>query len=176
MSGVFERHPSLRFVMTEGGWGPDLIGQMDHITKQIRRATSSSVEERFAGKERGGLSLLPSEYWQRQCYLGASPFVRSMARDRHSLGVDRVMFGADYPHSEGTFPYTRQAYRHLFADVPADDVAAILGGNAASAIGFDVGRLRPVADRVGPTVAEVSQPLGDDERPRDTTSMTFVGR
>lgn len=155
---------------------PEVVQQLDFMTEQIRRATSSSVEERFAGTSGGGYSLLPSEYWQRQCFLGASPMMRDMVQNRDDVGVERRMWGADYPHGEGRFPYTRQAYRHLFAGVPADEVATILGGAAATAFGFDLDRLRPVADEVGPTAGEVDRTLGEDERPRGTTSMTFVGR
>jgi hypothetical protein len=35
----------------------------------------------------------------------------------------------------------------------------MLAGTAAELYGFDLDKLRPIAERVGPTVAEVAQPL-----------------
>jgi hypothetical protein len=49
--------------------------------------------------------------------------------------------------------------RYTFAGVPADEVAAMLGGNAAHVYDFDLEALKPLTDRIGPTVAEVAEPL-----------------
>jgi hypothetical protein len=115
--------------------------------------------------------LLPRDYWARQCYVGAS-FQRPVeALERHRIGVDRIMWGADYPHYEGTPPYTLEALRHTYAGVPADEVAAMLGGNAAGVYGFDLEALAPLAARIGPTVAEVDTPL--DAVPADARSTAF---
>jgi len=44
-----------------------------------------------------------------------------------------LMWGADYPHHEGTFGCTRDVIAHLFdgIDISEDDKADILGRNAA---------------------------------------------
>jgi hypothetical protein len=34
---------------------------------------------------------------------------------RHGIGVNRLIFGADYPHSEATWPNTRDRIRDAFA-------------------------------------------------------------
>ncbi len=60
------------------------------------------------------------------------------------------MWGADYPHSEGSYPYTTEALRVAFADYPEPEVRAMVESTAASFYGFDLDRLRPVGDRVGP--------------------------
>ena len=47
------------------------------------------------------------------------------------LGMDRIMWGADYPHPEGTYPYTREALRVMFATVPQAECCASSGADAA---------------------------------------------
>jgi hypothetical protein len=84
------------------------------------------------------------------------------------VGVDRILWGSDYPHYEGTFPYTRQALRLTFADVRPDETRLMLGENAARLYGFDLAALAPIAERVGVTPEAVCQPI--DEIPADTTS------
>jgi hypothetical protein len=49
-------------------------------------------------------------------------------------------------------------------------VALMIGGNAARGYGFDLEALRPVADRIGPTVAEVAQPLAPRSLPIEAES------
>jgi predicted TIM-barrel fold metal-dependent hydrolase len=160
-SGVLDRHPGLTLVLTEqaAGWIPELLRGMDVATERF--ADEGSALARFAGKAASSLSLKPSEYWARQCYVGAS-FLRPIeCEQRHRIGVDRIMWGSDYPHSEGTWPHTRAALRHTFAGVPEDEVRSMLGINAARVYGFDLGALDRVAADVGPTVDEVATPLDD---------------
>ena len=53
------------------------------------------------------------------------------------IGVDNMMWGSDYPHSESTFPRSRK----ILAGVPDDEQAKIAGGNTARMYNFDVARL-----------------------------------
>ncbi len=50
----------------------------------------------------------------------------------------------------------------MFRDIPRDETAAILGGNAAEVYGFDAAALQPLVDRIGPTPDELGQ-HGDAE-------------
>ena len=105
------------------------------------------------------LSLMPSEYWARQCHLGAS-FIRPCEVGlRHQVGVDRIMWGSDYPHKEASHPFSLEAISAAFAGVPRDEVALMLGGNAAALYGFDLDALAPFAAQFGPRVADVAEPL-----------------
>jgi hypothetical protein len=92
---------------------------------------------------------------------------------RHQLGVDRLMWGADYPHTEGSFPHTRLALRLLFAGVPEDEVRVMTSESAAGVYGFDLDFLQPLADRIGPTVEEIATPVSPDELPQETMSLTI---
>jgi predicted TIM-barrel fold metal-dependent hydrolase len=55
-----------------------------------------------------------------------------------------------------TWPKTRRWLSRCFAGVPAADVRAILTDNPARLYGFDVAKLQPIADRVGPTLEEIT--------------------
>jgi hypothetical protein len=81
------------------------------------------------------------------------------------VGVDRLMWGADYPHLEGAAPVHRQVLRHVFGGLPEADIRRILGLNAIGLWGFDADLLQAVADRVGPTVEDLSTPISLDQIP-----------
>ena len=59
------------------------------------------------------------------------------------------MWGNDYPHDEGTYPFTRETIRQVFQGVAEGEMRSILGGNAAALYGFDLEALVPYADRPG---------------------------
>ena len=75
------------------------------------------------------------------------------------------MWGSDYPHDEGTFPYTREHLRQLFHDTSSDELQQLLAGNVTALYDFDLAALAPLAAEVGPTVAELARPL--DELPAE---------
>lgn len=158
LSGVFERFPNLKFVMTEMGcsWLPPLLAQMDRILGQIRD-TGRVGELRFEPEH--VLPLSATEYFRRNCWIGASQPGPDDAAVREDVGIDRFMWGSDYPHNEGTWPHTREALRQRFHDVPADEMRLLLGANAAELYGFDLDALAPIAAEVGPTVEELREPL-----------------
>lgn len=173
-SGVFERHPRLKFILTEQGgcsWLPGLLDFLDFYYERFRE-DGETVEARFGGPAATAMSLSPREYWHRNCYMGASFMRRIEAPLRHTMGVARIMWGVDYPHSEMTYPYSREALRWTFAEVPEEEMRAILGGTAAEVYGFDLDHLAPIAARVGPTVEELTKPL--DEPPADSVSLGFT--
>ncbi|WP_062892484.1 amidohydrolase family protein, partial [Mycobacterium avium] len=71
-SGALDRHPDLTVVFTEqgAGWIPATLASLDVAAARYARANSAIA--RFAGPTAGSLSLKPSQYWARQCYVGAS--------------------------------------------------------------------------------------------------------
>jgi predicted TIM-barrel fold metal-dependent hydrolase len=75
---------------------------------------------------------------------------RREAEQRHAIGVGNIMWGSDYPHPEGTWPTTREQMVETFAGLPDDEIAAMLGGNAARVYGFDPDKLAPLVARIGP--------------------------
>jgi len=59
-------------------------------------------------------------------------------RTRDIFGVHTLMWGSDYPHTESTFPRSREIVGKILADVPEDEQALIVRDNAAKLYGFDV--------------------------------------
>ena len=55
---------------------------------------------------------------------------------RHITSLSTVVWGADYPHAEGTFRHSPELVARLFAGVPADERAAMLGGTLGGLLGF----------------------------------------
>jgi hypothetical protein len=83
---------------------------------------------------------------------------------RDEIGVDKVMFGRDYPHAEGTWPNTLAWAADAFAAVPEDELRLMLGGNAIRLLRLDAGRLARIAQRIGPTVESITGRARPDPR------------
>ena len=119
------------------------------------------------------LERKPSEYWESNCWVGASFMTREDALDRKAIGVDRIMWGSDFPHEEGTFPYSRESLAHTYAGMEDAEVARMVGGTAADVYAFDLGQLARHAARFGPEVEMVR--AGIDVIP-ETSSLAFEPR
>jgi len=157
LGGVFERFPRLKFVMTEGAAAsiPPMLKLLDDV---IRRVQSGGIGE-LKYREEDKIPHLASEYFARNCWVGSSfpsiPDVEASA----VIGLDRFMWGSDYPHDEGTQPFTREHLRQVFPGFGEDDLRGILGENAAKLYDFDLEALAPWAEKYGPTVEELARPL-----------------
>lgn len=156
-SGVFDRFPGLKFVVTECGafWANDLLWTMDIVFDREHAA------KKLGTQLTANMSMRPSEYFDRNIWIGASNTRRRELARRYEIGVANLMWGNDFPHPEGTWPHTREWLRSQFWDIPVEETQAILGLNAAECYGFDVDALRPVADRVGPTPEDLGQTGAD---------------
>jgi predicted TIM-barrel fold metal-dependent hydrolase len=157
LAGVFERFPGLKFVTTELGcsWVPQLLAHLDGVMASIRARRTGEL--RFS--EDVLLPLQPSEYFARNCWLGVSQPKPADIAVRDQIPADRFMWGSDYPHEEGTYPYTREHLRQAFDGTPEAEMRQILAGNAASLYGFDLDALAPLAAKYGPTVSDIAEPL-----------------
>ena len=152
-SGVFERFPRLKFGIVESSaysaadllWLMDTRFRRDHSAKKL----SHTME--------AGLTMLPSEYFDRNCFIGATSTERREIARRYEIGVDNMMWGNDYPHPEGTWPHTREWLKRTYHDVPVDETRRMLGERCAEIYNFDLKRLAPLAAKVGPTPADLGQ-------------------
>ncbi|MCP3983341.1 MAG: amidohydrolase [bacterium] len=146
-SGVFERHPKLKFLVSEGGvdWAPSLLKMMD------QRFTANRTNAKM-GDFHKNLSMKPSEYFDQNCWVG-SFLTRDEVEARHEIGVGNLMWTSDYPHPEGTWPDSKNLVIEAFRGAPEEETRAMLGGNAAEVFGFDIDALAPLTERVGPEVA-----------------------
>ncbi|MER7811064.1 amidohydrolase family protein [Streptomyces sp900116325] len=174
--GAFRRHPGLKLVLTEqgSGWIPGVVEMLDYYHGRLVAAASraSTAESKFGAGLAASMGASPGEVWRDNCFVGAS-FMRPHEvplRDR--IGLDKIMWGSDYPHDEGTAPYSREGLRIAYAGLPPDEIAAMVGGNAARVYGFDLAALDRIAATAGPTVDEIAEPL--KEVPADATSPAFA--
>ena len=118
MGGVCERFPDLKLLFLEsgGGWVPTQLERMDEQVKAFPL-------------ERRKLSLLPSEYFKRQCWVCFEAEEWNLAACADFLGADRILWATDYPHPEyheGVVDELREQLEPL--DEAARDL--ILGENA----------------------------------------------
>jgi predicted TIM-barrel fold metal-dependent hydrolase len=141
VGGVFDRYPSLTLAFTEvrADWVPATLAFLD------------------ACFERSDTPLAhpPSHYWESNCMAGVSSIKRSEVRLRHQIGVHKLMFGRDYPHSEGTWPNTINWLRDALRGVPENEVRAILGENAVRCYSLDGDALARIAERIGPRPEDI---------------------
>jgi predicted TIM-barrel fold metal-dependent hydrolase len=150
-AGVFDRHPRLRFAVTEDGawWLSDIIERMDE------KWLGGHNTRKFGSLFRDAIERKPSEYLGTNVFLGASTPTRHEIGSRVRLGLRTLLWGNDFPHPEGTWPHTRTSIHDLFHDVPPDETAQMLGLTAAEVYRFDAGKLAGTVDRIGPTYEEV---------------------
>ena len=127
-SGVAERHPKLRFGAIEAGigWVPWMLEAMDEAYRKHHMWVRPKLE------------LLPSEYFRRQ---GFSSFQEDkpgldLARE-HGL-IDNFLWANDFPHHEGSWPYSAQAIERTMSGLDDGERARILGLNSARIFGFDI--------------------------------------
>src|SRR5262245_5362071 len=131
-SGVFERHPTLRLAIVEFelSWAPHILASMDYTYRE--RHEEAIV--RFKDGTR------PSDFFHRNVFLSFQEDAVGI-RVRDVIGVDNMMWGSDYPHSESTFPQSRKILSEILAGVPEAEQAKVVGGTAARLYGFDVPQL-----------------------------------
>ena len=160
-SGVFERHPGLRFVVTECGallGSPTCCGSMDTVLRPRARRPRSSAsgslgEARRCARASTSTATAPSARRTRRR--------RELAR-RYEIGVGNIMWGNDFPHPEGTWPHTGDGSERVPRHPRSTRPRQMLGLNQADVYGFDVDALGPLADSVGPTPADLGQVTDDD--------------
>ncbi len=167
--GVFERFPKLRYILTEAGcqWVPELLQRMDRIHEGIQAGMMGEMDY----SQVQALPEPPSFYAKRNCWYGTSFPGQSEIEGRYEVGIDKVCWGNDYPHYEGSFPFSRYAMRLAHAGLEEAEVRGLLGGNAAAFYAFDLEKLRPHAARAAVMPKDVAEPL--TEIPEGVTSPTL---
>jgi predicted TIM-barrel fold metal-dependent hydrolase len=123
--GVLERFPRLQVVSVENdiGWIPHFLQRLDHSYEKYRYL------------EKQAIPRPPSDYFHRQ--------VRATFQDdrvgvvtREFIGVENLMWASDFPHSDSTWPRSREVIERDFAGVPEDEVRMIVADNTAKLYGL----------------------------------------
>jgi predicted TIM-barrel fold metal-dependent hydrolase len=144
--GVFTRYPKLKVAITEGTavWVPEYVALLEQRYAEAHYSQKlGDFRSHLKGKS-------PAQAFRENVFIGASCMPRREAELRHKIGLDQIMWGSDYPHPEGSWPFTRDQMHETFHGLPEHEVAAMLGGNAAAFYGFDSEKLAPLVDRIGP--------------------------
>jgi predicted TIM-barrel fold metal-dependent hydrolase len=128
-SGVLVRFPSLHLAYSEGqiGWLPYVLERADDVWR----------EHRAWGGVRDLVPEPPSTYYYRQvfgCFFRDRHGIESL----HRVGVDNITFETDYPHTDSTWPDTKQVAKELVAGLPDDAVYKIMRGNAIRMLSLDI--------------------------------------
>jgi len=131
MSGVLPRFPNLKLAYAEGqlGWIPYILERADKVWEHNRGwgAVGDKVPEP------------PSTYYERQIF--ACFFDDEFGLTEHALariGEDNVLFETDYPHSDSTWPHTREVAQKLMGGLSAETTRKLVRGNAIELLRLDV--------------------------------------
>ena len=156
-SGVFERFPKLKFVMTEMGcaWMPPML-------KQLRRACSSRSARPVAParcatpRSTSCRSRPPSTSARTAGWASASPVAATPPRSTRSASTGSC--GGATTRTTRARARSRASTCGSCSTTPTRDrLQQMLAGNAAELYGFDLDALRPLAEKVGPTVGEIAR-------------------
>jgi len=125
-SGVLERHPKLRFVVTEAdcGWLAWALQVMD----QMQERRGLYIER---------LPMRASDYFRRQ---GAVTITDDPVALNNVgfTGADCLLWGNDYPHDEGTWPDSQPRIAEIREKLGPEASRKVLCENAARLYGFDL--------------------------------------
>ena len=175
LAGVFERHPSMKFVLTEVGGSAWVVRELAALDRLVQGANEDgTINAMFAAEAVSHLSGLPSDYFRQNCFV-STLLSRGEVTRRHEIGIDNLLWGSDFPHHEGTVPYTLEALRAGLRDVPESEVRALTSLNAARVYDVDLDLLQSIADRVGPTVEQIATELSAGEVPDDPNFRWLTG-
>jgi predicted TIM-barrel fold metal-dependent hydrolase len=133
MSTVFKRHPQLKVAYSEGGigWVPYALMRMDQVWETYRQLTLENNVDR----EQRPSDVVKRHIWS--CFIDDPVGLR----ERHTIGVDHLLWESDFPHADSLWPNSRANAEKVFADVPTDEVRKIVETNARELFRFpDRGR------------------------------------
>ncbi len=125
MGGVLERFPKLKIVSVENdiGWIPHYMQRADHAW------------DRYRFLERDAAIAQPPSYYFRRQVSATFQDDRVGILTRDIVGTGNLMWASDYPHSDSTWPNSREVIARDFAGVPDADRRKITAENAAQLYG-----------------------------------------
>ena len=77
----------------------------------------------------------PHEVWHRQFYATIEDDRAALAT-RHLIGIDNLMWGSDYPHTDSTWPCSVDVLDELFEDMDVEDREKITRKNVEALYGL----------------------------------------
>jgi predicted TIM-barrel fold metal-dependent hydrolase len=128
MSGVLVDHPDLKLLYAESqlGWIPYIVQRIDQVWEDNQGwAKTKHIPEP------------PSTYYYRQifgCFINDAHGLKSL----DEVGLDNILTETDYPHSDSSWPDTKEIVTGLVADLTDDQVRQIVRGNAIKLLQLDL--------------------------------------
>lgn len=121
--GIFDRFPRLQVFLSEydASWLPILKYRVDRI-------------ETFPGLT--PLKKRARAYVEENIHVGIinDPLAATL---RHEIGVDRIMWGSDFPHPPCPYPHTQKRIQEILGSVPGPEFAAMVCDNVVKLYGID---------------------------------------
>ena len=130
---ILRKFPDLIIALSEGGigWIPYALERMDY---------TYSHHKAWTGADFGGLT--PTENFRRNfstCFIDDNAGIAL----RHKVGIDRMTWECDYPHSDSTWPHSATLLAHSLEGVPDDEIDKITHLNTMKLYSFDPFATRP---------------------------------
>jgi predicted TIM-barrel fold metal-dependent hydrolase len=132
-SRVFHKFPDVRFALSEGGigWIPYFLERADYVYQHHREWTGTDFGDQ-----------LPSQTFLEKsifCFIDDAFGLES----RHHIGVDRICWECDYPHSDSTWPTSPELLSKSLHGIPDAEVNQMTHENAMRFFQFDPFAHRP---------------------------------
>ena len=126
LRGVFDRFPKVKFYFaeTQAGWIPYNLMRVDEV--YLRWGHFWNVK----------LKQMPSDYYRQHTRFSFTSD-RLAIRYRHDIGLDLLMWGSDFPHAIGTYPYSREFLDEVFEGVPQAERRKVLVDNVCQFFDLD---------------------------------------
>jgi predicted TIM-barrel fold metal-dependent hydrolase len=124
-SRALQRFPKLQFSLAEGGigWVPYILERTDYTWERHKWYQDVDMDTRPS-------DLFREHFWG--CFIDDEHGLKN----RHSIGIDRIMLEVDFPHSDSNWPNSRKRASEVLADVPDDEVEKIVETNARRMLRF----------------------------------------
>jgi predicted TIM-barrel fold metal-dependent hydrolase len=126
-SGLLVTYPNLKLAYAESqmGWVPYILERIDDVW-----------EDNQAWAQTKHIPEPPSTYFHRNVWMCF--FKDQTGIDmRDKIGIDRITFETDYPHSDSTWPDTRAVAAKLLDGLSDDEIYRIVRGNAIDLFQLD---------------------------------------
>ena len=123
-SGTFNGLPNCRVALSEGGagWVPYVLERLDYTWERSRYEGLENTEP-------------PSEVFAQHVWV-CMISDRYAIRNRDLIGVDKIMWEADFPHNDSNWPNSRKVLAEAMVDVPEDQARRIAELNARELYSF----------------------------------------
>ena len=127
MSGVMERHSNLKVGIIELGlgWVHNFLQLMDGLYMKL-----GITSNRFKN------AMIPSDFFHRQVFVGYQEDELGIQL-RDIIGVDNIQWGSDYPHPEGTYPFSREILDGNLRNCSLVEKSKIAGANCVKLYHLD---------------------------------------